>query len=440
MRTPQAGRSFLVVIVLALPGLPDSARPPGLPDLPGPAFAQVSFDQATADLASPDAGTRLRTARMLKDAAYPEAAVPLAKLLADREDALQLEAVAAELNIFLAEKIIARKRIGFVIEKRNAISSEAAFAGGPLALGPRPVPIEVLTALRAAARDDNPRVGLEALYAFGALASQPRGLERRELLRASGPDLAAMIGAQDPALRFAAIRVMGRLFERRPGDDPVEESVGDAVIIALNDGDRTVRSAAMHALGAMRYDRATKALTDLFEHFRKGDQAEAAFEAAARIAHPATAAMFTAQLASKSPAIKALAIEALARMSDPSMLAAIEGALAGERNETVLLAARFAGAMLSNGPVDPVVDALLKPPLRDLARQYLVELAPGRTAALARLVQDPNPGRRADVIDALGLAGDAAALTLLDPMVKDADPQVARAAERAVARLRRATP
>jgi len=39
----------------------------------------------------------------------------------------------------------------------------------------------------------------------------------------------------------------------------------------------------------------------------------------------------------------------------------------------------------------------------------------------------------------LGLAGDPAALPLAESLSKDADPQVARAAERAVARLRAAS-
>ena len=50
----------------------------------------------------PEDEPRLRTVRMLKDAAFPEAAVPLARLVTDPEDAVQLEAIAAELNIFLA--------------------------------------------------------------------------------------------------------------------------------------------------------------------------------------------------------------------------------------------------------------------------------------------------------------------------------------------------
>ena len=51
-----------------------------------------------------------------------------------------------------------------------------------------------------------------------------------------------------------------------------------------------------------------------------------------------------------------------------------------------------------------------------------------------------RPRSASDVADALGLSGDAAALPLVEPLVKDRDPQVARAAERgarAPARRRR---
>src|SRR5260221_1824959 len=85
-----------VIGVFSLPAFPAS---PALPAHPAPASPQLSFEQAMRDLVSPDAGMRLRTVQMLKDAAYPEAAVPLAKLVTDAEDEIQLEAIAAELNI-----------------------------------------------------------------------------------------------------------------------------------------------------------------------------------------------------------------------------------------------------------------------------------------------------------------------------------------------------
>src|SRR5882762_3080131 len=185
----RGARDAAIVVVLLF------CASPALPGLPAlVSAAQVPFEQAVRDLRSADADARLRAARMLKAAAYPEAAIPLAPLVTDPQDEVQLEAIAAELNIFLAEPIVPRKRVVFVVEMRNAVLSEPAFSAGPLAIGARPVPTEVLTALRLGARDDNPRVAIEALYAFGALGAEPAGGARRALLRASGPDIAALVG------------------------------------------------------------------------------------------------------------------------------------------------------------------------------------------------------------------------------------------------------
>jgi HEAT repeat protein len=397
--------------------------------------AQVPFEKVAGDLSSPDPTVRLRAARLLKDTATPEAAVPLARLVIDPVDDVQIEAIAAELNIFLAEKIVTRRRVGLVVEVRHRLAADAAFSQGPLALGPRPVPDEVLTALRTAARDTNPRVAIEALYAFGTLAVEPAGTRRRALLRTAGPDLAAMVGVVDPAFRYATIRVIGRVFEKRAHDEPVDEMVGDAVVATLNDRDRDIRSAAMQALGAMWYERAVSALTEQFQFFGHGALAEAALGAIARIAHASSADLLATGLASKNAAVKAIAIEGLGRIGDRSRLGSIESALDGETNDGVLLAGTFASILLSDSQIDRLSEALRRPRLADQARHYLVEVAPGRTAAFKRHAQDPDVQIRAAVADVLGLAGDVAALPIVEAMLHDRDPQVSLSAERAVARL-----
>jgi HEAT repeat protein len=419
-----------IVLSMFLPGLPD------LPALREHAAAQVSFEAAINDLASPDAGTRLRAALLLKQAAYPEAAVPLAALVTDPQDDVQLAAIAAELNIFLAEPVVPKKRVALVVEVRSPVQAEAAFSSGPNALGSRPIPVEVLTALRTAARDENPRVAIEALYAFGALATQPGGALRRELLRAAGPDLAAFIGFSDPAMRYAAVRVLGRVFAKRAQDEAIESTVGDAVITALNDGDRAVKAAAMRSLGSMRYERGLQALTDLFTYYRKGDAAETALDALAQIAHPTSVPLFIAQLASPSAALRAFAIEGLARAGDAAQLPAVQAALEKERDASVTLAGAFASIMLAKTPTDQVSDVLVRPRMREQARRYLVEIAPGRTGTFGHQLLDSDTQIRVDVIDALGLAADPAALAVVEPLMTDQDPQVAIAAERAVSRLR----
>jgi len=428
-RVGKKGRTLKALLLLAMLSLPALPAFPAYP-------AQIPFEQATRDLASTDAGTRLKAAQMLKEAGYPESAVPLAALVTDPVDEVQLEAIAAELNIFLEERIVRRKRIGFVVEVRNQVLAESAFSSGPLAAGSRPVPSEVLIALRTASRDEQPRVALEAIYAFGVLGVEPAGIARRELLRTSGPALAALLGVPDPAMRFAAVRVIGRVFAPRVQDDPIEESVGDAVITALNDPDRVVRGAAMEALGMLRYARGVQALTELFQYYGKGEPAAAALDAIAHIAYGASAPLFAAQLTAKSAVLRGIAAEGLARLGDASQLPAIQSALAGERADGLLLTGAFASAMLSNAPITPIAEALSRPKLRDQAYQYLVELAPGRSLLFTQQLQDPDPRLRSDALDVLALAGDAAALPLVERLLTDRDAQVARAAERAVARLR----
>lgn len=396
---------------------------------------QPGLDRTIRELRSLDSGQRLRAVQMIKREADPEAAAPVAELLKDRDDQIRLEAIATELNIFLARRITPQRRVGLLIEVRQGISAEAAFSAGLLVVGDRPVPEVVVTALRSAARDRDPRIGLEALYAFGVLAPSACGAARTVLLVESGPDLAAMIGAADPAFRFAALRVIGRLFEKRSTDAPVDESVGDAVVAALNDGSRTIVGLAIEALGAMRYVRAVDALTNLYQYFERGDAAALSLEALAHIAHPSSERLFIAALAGRNEALQGIAIEGLARIGDRSRAAAIRAAVDRERSDSLRLAGQFAAVRLADTSPDALAAALTRARLREQARRYLIEIAPGRTAVFAPYAGNADPHVRAAIADVLGLAGDPAAQAILEPMMKDANPEVALAARRASSRL-----
>ena len=216
-------------------------------------------------------------------------------------------------------------------------------------------------------------------------------------------------------------------------------SVGDAVVNALNEKEPAMQSAAMQALGAMRYDRAVQGLIDRFQYRGKGDLAESALDAIAHIAHVSSVPLLVAQLGSKDATLKGLAAEGLARAGDRGQLTVLQAALATDSNPSVQLAGSFAAAMLSEAGTEGLarlVEALQNPRLREQARWYLVEAAPGRTKAFARYLQDPDPLVRTTLVDALGLSDDTAAIALVQPMASDPDVQVARAVERALARLR----
>ncbi len=130
-------------------------------------------------------------------------------------------------------------------------------------------------------------------------------------------------------------------------------------------------------------------------------------------------------------------MEGLARLGDRAQAQAIRSALARERNEAVTLAQQFAAVLLEDAPLDPLLGALGEPALRDQALRYLIELAPGRTAAFKAPAQHGDPHRRADVAFILATAGDDAALPIVQPMRRDVDAGVVRAADRAVVRLQR---
>jgi HEAT repeat protein len=403
----------------------------------GPAAAlQATFEKTVADLSSQDAGTRLRAVQLLKGAGYPEAAVPLAPLILDPFDETQLEAIAAELNIFLEDKVTPKRRVGLLVEVRGRIAAEPIYMAGPSAIGAARVPAAVATALAAASRDPNARVAVEALYAFGALAGDVSVADRPAVLAQSGPVLAATIGATDPMLRLAAIRVIGRVFARRPGDPPIDETVGDAVILALNDRETAIQETAMWALGAMKYERAIQGLNELFQYHQRGPLAEAAFDALAHIGHGSSLPQFVAQMNGRNPTLKLFAIEGLARTGDRARAESIISALSTEKNDAILLAGHFANAKLADGPVDAIVEALGRGKLRDQAVEYIQEIAVTRSQAFTRHLQDPDARIRVDVVNAMGLSGDAAASPLLEPLTRDRDAEVAKAAARAVARLR----
>src|SRR5262249_10814061 len=151
-------------------------------------------------------------------------------------------------------------------------------------------------------------------------------------------------------------------------------------------------------LGSMRCERAVDALTTL-QRYYKGDLADAALDALAHIAHRSSSGLFTSLLTAKNPAQKVMAIEGLARMGDTARIAEVQNAAGTDPNRGVQLAVQFARVKLSGDPLDQLAEALMLPRLRDQAREYLIEVAPGRAQAFSRYAQDPDAHLRAEVAE-----------------------------------------
>jgi HEAT repeat protein len=383
----------------------------------------LRFEDVIRNLRNPDAKTRLASIRLLRDAKYPEAIEPLAPLVTDQVDEIQLETIAAELSFYLRQDVRSRRMVGFVIEKRQAAIAESAFEQGPTAVWPTPVPPALVSSLLTAVDDENPRVRSEAIYAVGVIARAP-------LDAASAQQLVKALDHYDPAIRKAAARVIGRLNV---------ESAADALLNAVNDSHADVRYAAMRSLGYIHAASAVPALTDQLAYYKKGEGAWSALDGLARIGSKDSVPTFKQYLADTDPFLRRAAIEGLARAGDTSQIDNLGGVATTDESPMVRLAACFALQKLGRNYVTRLADLLTNRKVTDQAVESLIELGPAVAPQLFPRLQESQPEMREAIADVLGVIGGSAALQPLQAAAKDKDPDVALAVQRAVARIKAST-
>ena len=383
------------------------------------AAQQLRFDDVVRNLRNPDPKARLSAVHLLRDAKYPEAIAPMAPLVLDPIDEIQLETIAAELSFFLEQDVRSKRMVGFVLEKRKSAIARGAFDLGPHVVWPRAVPPELVTALLQAVDDDSDKVRLEAIYAAGVIGRAPLTAEQTGRLTKA-------LDHYDPAVRAGAARVIARL--------KVAEA-GEALLKAVNDSQADVRYTAMRALGAIRETRAVGALGDQLAYYKKGEGAWSALEALARIASPASVPLFRERLQDRDPYIRRAAMEGIARTGDAESAGALEKAATIDDSAMVRLAAVFALQKLGRNYAARIVDLMASARVIPQAQEYLVELGSPMSVTLVPRLQEPDPSVREAVADVLGVIGDASVLPALEAAAKDRDGSVASAAKRATAQV-----
>ncbi len=381
---------------------------------------QIRLDDVVRNLRNPDPNVRFEALRLLKESRHADAIVPIAALIADPIDQIQLEAIATELSFFLSGDVSPRKRVAFLFEKRSAGHGAAAFEAGALAVLPRPVPPELIRALLQAADDEHAKVRLESIYALGVIARPPFPSE-------FDATLIKVLDHYDPAMRAAAAEVIGRLRVT---------SAGDALIRAVNDSNAGVRYASMRALGRLREERAVKALTDQLAFYGRGEGAWSALDALARIAHASSVPVFKARLTDKDAYLRRAAAEGMGRSGDTSAMAALEEGAGTDPSEMVRAAMAFALQKAGRNYVSRLADFMDSEKMAPQVAEYFIELGPAVVPALAPHLKDPDAAIRGNVALVLGALGGDAALAALQPLTQDKDRDVARAAARAIERIK----
>jgi HEAT repeat protein len=384
-----------------------------------PSAQQLRFDDVVRNLRNPDPKTRAAAVRLLRDARYPEAVAPMAPLVLDPIDEIQLEAIAAELSFFLEQDVKSKKMVGFLVEKRQSAIAAGAFDLGPLAVWPRVVPPELVSSLLQAVDDDNAKVRLEAIYATGVIAKAPLAEDQtKQLIKA--------LDHYDPAIRSGAARVVARLKMKE---------ASDALVKAMTDSQPEVRYNAMRALGAIRETRAVAGLTEQFAFYKKGEGAWSALDALAQIAAPVSVPLFKERLEDKDPYIRRAAVEGLGRAADATSVDTLEKSVSMDDALMVRMAAAFSLQKLGRNYVARIVD-LITPKVLAQAQDYLIELGPAVVPTLLPRLQDPDPVVREAVADVIGIVGDEQTVAPLQALLTDHEASVAAAAKRAIARLK----
>ena len=381
---------------------------------------QQRFDDVIRNLRNPDFYSRMAALRNLRDARHLPAIEPIAPLINDPVDEIQLEAIATELSFYLVDPVDAKKRIALIVETRRGGKAEAAFEAGPLAVWPRPVPAELISNLLLAIDDENAKVRQDAIYAVGTIGRPPVSTDvSQRLIKA--------LDHYDPVIRGAAARVIGRL---RAG------GTGVALIKAVNDSQQPVRFAAMRALGAIGEESAIQALTAQLDHYRRGEGAWSALDGLARIGHGSSVPVFKARLTDKDPFLRRAAAEGLARAGDTASIPALEGLATTDSSEVVRAAAAFALQKLGRNYIPRLVESLDSDKLAAQIGDYMMELGPAVADALLPHLKDPDSAIRGNVALILGAIGGETHVAALQPLAQDRDRDVVRAAGRAVERIK----
>lgn len=402
------------------------------------ASGQFRFEDVVGGLTHAEPSVRVSSMRLLAESGFLEGAAPLAVLLTDPIEAIQLEAIATETELLAGSRFPARRRIARLIKVNNDSARDAFWAGPGLPV--HIAPVEVVRGLLDAMHDDNPRVRVEATYAFGALVTPDMDRAAPEDVKKAFDLLAGHMSDPDPEQRLAAAAVTGRLLDECGSrvSPPDPGKFGDVFVTALNDSDRFVRLNSTWVLGLLRHERSVQSLSEQLAFHEHGLEAEAAFAALARIAHPSSAPLFWSMLASKDPALRRHAIEGIGRLGDRNRAAELEAATSREHDASTNLAVAFAFHLLRQGSyLEHMIEAANRPATRDQARSYLLEIGPSVTGSLTAYLQDPSPRVRSLVAEVVGRVCPPTAIPALEPLVKDQDPAVRIAATRAIARLRR---
>ncbi len=405
------------------------------------AATKPSFEDQVANLKSPNTKTREAAAMALGKSGRRDAVAPLAALVRDPEPKVRLEvaralgqlrdqaAIPALVTALgdgdpqIREEAIGgmvgiyaeRDRVGPVDRFLRVFSDELDRPAGGLKGRVDPA---VIQGLARSLRDENKSTREEAALALGILDG-----------RSAVADLQAALADPEAEVRGAAVSALGRLGTAKDGR---------ALIPLLTDDSYQVKLRVLNALGALRVQEAGAPLREMYEANRRRELGLKVLETLSRLGDPGQAELFQQLIQDPDPEKKRLGIEGLARISDPSRMAAFKKDYQREGNQDLKLAYAFAITRMGDHAfLDSLVLSLPGRNVGNRSRGYILELGSEVLPELFPYLNDPDAEIRAQLCDIIAALGDPAAADRLTPLLSDPSSTVSDRANRAIEHLRR---
>ncbi|HEX8672643.1 MAG TPA: M56 family metallopeptidase [Longimicrobium sp.] len=388
--------------------LPRSAPAPvaALKDASAPAIQQAAASaQAAADAqatVTPQVDAKASTARQ----SSPGAVVALVAALKDADGTVRLSAIRALGSLHDPRAVQA------LIEALRTDTDATVRNTAAWALGEIESRAATAALVQAMASDRSIEVRRTATWALGQI-EDPAAVD----------GLARAMRDPDTELRETAVWALGEIESR---------TAVPALSSVLREGDAAMRRVAAWALGQIE---AAEAVPALAAALRDSDREvrETAVWALGEIESADAVPALTTVLGDPDPRVRNQAAWALGQIEAESGVAPLSRVLQGDSDAGVRQTAAWALGEIERESAMPALTAALRdrvPAVRATAAWAIGQIEPDRAPAeLNALLRDDDQSVRANALWALGQTRDVAAI---EPLLRDPNPEVRRAAARAL--------
>jgi HEAT repeat protein len=350
---------------------------------------------------------------------------PLVKATADNSAEIQIRATDGLVNFYLPGYVQAGlgstfKKVGTSIKSRFTDTNDQVIDGY---VKVRP---DIIQALGKVARGG---VSMEAR----AGAARALGILRGQ---AALPDLLVAIHSNDTEVNYEALIALQKIRDK---------SAGPEIAFRLRDPSEKVQAAAIETTGLLDNRAALNQIRDAMDRSKSAKVRRIALTALAMMPDASSHGVFVYRLEDKDEAMRVAALEGLARLRDAQDEARLKKAFDEEKKAPGRLAAAFGlvthgqREMTEFGPLRYLVNQLNSAAYRGVASSYLKEVARDpavRQALYPALQASPSKDEKTGLAEVLGASGDRDSIPVLETLSKDAAPDVAKEALRALQTLR----